>query len=194
VGGQGNLFFGSVLTRLALLAGYERRSILKGETHGMAQMGGPVISTFTCGEIGSPALLPGTADCLIAMEMSEALRPGFLDLLKPGGTLLLAQTRIQPQGLSERDYPSREQIMAALSGYDVIPADVLGKALELGDEAGRTANVVMLGLLSTRPLFNQLPAALWLEALRQANPKPTVWAAKYAAFPAGRQMIEALAH
>ena len=61
VGGQGNLFFGKVLAQVAFLAGYDDRNILKGETHGMAQMGGPVISTFGCGEVFSPALVPGTA-------------------------------------------------------------------------------------------------------------------------------------
>lgn len=40
VGGQGNLFFGRVLARVAFLAGYDRENVLKGETHGMAQMGG----------------------------------------------------------------------------------------------------------------------------------------------------------
>lgn len=78
---QGNLFFGHVLARLAFLAGYHRHNIIKGDTHGMAQMGGPVISTFGCGAVASPVLLPGSADCLIAMEQSEVLRPGFLEML-----------------------------------------------------------------------------------------------------------------
>ena len=73
VGGQGNLFFGRVFTQLAFLAGYQEKNIVKGETHGMAQMGGPVISTFSYGNVHSPVLLPGQTDCLIAMEKSEAL-------------------------------------------------------------------------------------------------------------------------
>lgn len=44
-----------------------------------------MISTFGCGEVFSPALVPGTANVLIAMEKAEVLRPGFLDLLEPGG-------------------------------------------------------------------------------------------------------------
>ena len=113
VGGQGNLFFGKVLTQVALLAGYEGTNIVKGETHGMAQMGGPVISTFGCGTVQSPVLLPGTADCLIAMEKSEVLRPGFLEMLRPGGTVVLANTKILPVGLAEADYPADAQIAAA---------------------------------------------------------------------------------
>jgi indolepyruvate ferredoxin oxidoreductase alpha subunit len=191
VGGQGNLFFGSVLSKLASLAGYGEKNILKGETHGMAQMGGPVISTFGCGEVNSPVLLPGTADCLIAMEKSEVLRPEFLEMLKPGGTVILAETRILPQGLSEEQYPTDEQIHASLSGYHVIEVDVLARALELGDRSGRTANVVMLGILSTLPPFNQFPPELWLTAIKLVNSKPAVWAANYVAFYSGRELAGA---
>lgn len=189
VGGQGNLFFGSVMSKLAFLAGYDDRNIIKGETHGMAQMGGPVISTFSCGNVVSPVLLPGTADCLIAMEKSEALRPGFLELLKPGGTIILADTRILPPGLPEDQYPNNEQIHASLSSYNVIEVDVLSKALELGDRSGRTANVVMMGILSTLQPFNLIPAELWLQALKNSNAKPAVWAANYIAFRTGRQIV-----
>ena len=187
VGGQGNLFFGKVLTQVALLAGYEEKNIVKGETHGMAQMGGPVISTFGCGSVKSPVLLPGTADCLIVMEKSEVLRPGFLEMLRPGGTVLLANTKLIPFGMSEKDYPADGQIHEALKAYKVIEVDVLGKALELGDPTGRVANVVMMGVLSTLKPFDAFPEAVWLSALQKINPKPAVWASNYAAFKAGRQ-------
>ncbi len=190
VGGQGNLFFGSVMSKLAFLAGYGEQNIIKGETHGMAQMGGPVISTFGCGDVASPVLLPNTADALIVMEKSEVLRPGFLELLKPGGMVLLAQTKIVPFGLPEEQYPTDEQIHASLAGFHVIAVDVLGEAMHLGDSSGRSANVVMLGLLSTLAPFNTLPAELWLEAIRRANSKPAIWAGNYAAFQAGRQLAQ----
>jgi indolepyruvate ferredoxin oxidoreductase alpha subunit len=189
VGGQGNLFFGRVLAHLAVLAGYGEKNIIKGETHGMAQMGGPVISTFSCGDVSSPILLPGSADCLIVMEKSEVLRPGFLDMLKPGGTVLMAETRIVPQGLPEDQYPSAEDIDKALKSYQVLEVDVLGKALELGDPTGRTANVVMMGILSTLSVFESFPPQLWLQALKITNPKPAVWAANYTAFNAGREIL-----
>jgi indolepyruvate ferredoxin oxidoreductase alpha subunit len=188
VGGQGNLFFGHVLARLAFLAGYHRQNIIKGDTHGMAQMGGPVISTFACGQVSSPVLLPGSADCLIVMEKSEVLRPGFLEMLKPGGTILLADTRILPMGLAMRQYPGEAAIHAGLSEYQVIEVDALGKAQALGDAAGRIANVVMLGVLSTLEPFSSFPEELWLHALQQANTKPAIWAANYAAFQAGREL------
>jgi len=189
VGGQGNLFFGRVLTQLAFLAGYGETNIVKGETHGMAQMGGPVISTFACGDAVSPVLMPGTADVVIALEESEVLRPGFLDMLKPGGTILLATTRIIPPGLKEEDYPTAEQMQKILPPHRIIRVDVLKQALELGDATGRMANVVMLGLLSNLPPFDVFPVELWHEALRRANPRRGVWPANYAAFNSGRSRL-----
>ena len=191
VGGQGNLFFGKVLTQLALLAGYGESNIIKGETHGMAQMGGPVISTFSCGAVHSPVLLPGTADCLVALEKSELLRPGFLAMLRPGGTVVMARTRILPMGMAEADYVGDGAIAQALRPYRVVTVDVLAKALELGDASGRSANVVMMGVLSRQAPFDQFPESLWLQALRKLNPKPAVWAANHSAFLAGATLAQA---
>ena len=188
VGGQGNLFFGRVLTKLALLAGYSEANIVKGDTHGMAQMGGPVISTFACGDVVSPVLLPGMADCLIVMERSEVMRPGFVDLLKSEGKILLAKTKIVPFGMNAEVYPTDAQIFEAMHGYQVIEVDVLGQAIELGDENGRIANVVMMGLLSTIPPFDQFPQELWLKALQNCNATQPIWSANYAAFLAGRKL------
>jgi indolepyruvate ferredoxin oxidoreductase alpha subunit len=189
VGGQGNLFFGRVLTKLAFLAGYGDTNVVKGETHGMAQMGGPVISTFSCGNVCSPNLLPGTADCLVSMELSEVLRPGFIDMLKPGGTVLLAQTRVYPYGVDEESYPTREQILAPLANYNVVEVDVLKEALALGDESGRSANVVMMGALSTLAPFSDFPREIWLQAIKNVSPNPAIWNANYAAFSAGQKIF-----
>ncbi len=189
VGGQGNLFFGRVLTQLAFLAGYGDQNIVKGETHGMAQMGGPVISTFSCGKVYSPVLMPGKADCLIAMEMSELLRPGFLELLKPGGTLLAARTTVVPQSITADQYPDLDQIKKATDGYHLIELDVLAKAMEIGDTSGRIANVVMMGALSKIAPFDRIPEAFWLQALQEVTPVAALWGANYQAFIQGRGLL-----
>jgi indolepyruvate ferredoxin oxidoreductase alpha subunit len=188
VGGQGNLFFGRVLTQFAFLAGYGDTNVVKGETHGMAQMGGPVISTFSCGKAFSPVLMPGSVDCLICMEASEILRPGYLELIKEGGRIMLAKTQIIPIGGDPKDYPDMEKVKAALTDVTINEVDVLGKAIELGDKAGRSANVVMMGVLSNVEPFSTLPTELWLKALQGVSPTPGIWAANYKAFMAGRDM------
>jgi len=188
VGGQGNLFFGRVLTQLAFLAGYGDTNVVKGETHGMAQMGGPVISTFSCGKAYSPVLMPGSTDCLICMEASEILRPGYLELIKEGGRIILAKTQILPIGADPESYPDMEKVKAALTDVTINEVDILGKAIELGDKTGRSANVVMMGVLSNVEPFSTLPAELWLKALQSVSPTPGIWAANYKAFTAGREI------
>jgi indolepyruvate ferredoxin oxidoreductase alpha subunit len=177
------------LTQLAFLAGYDEKNIIKGETHGMAQMGGPVISTFSCGKVHSPVLFPGSADCLIVMETSEALRPGFLDMLRAEGTILSAKTKIIPQTIDAEQYPDAGEIRKALGDVHIVEVDVLGRALQLGDRTGRVANVIMIGALSKVPPFDIFPAALWLQALKNVNPHPAIWSANYAAFNAGREIV-----
>jgi indolepyruvate ferredoxin oxidoreductase alpha subunit len=189
VGGQGNLFFGRVLTQLAFLAGYGESNVIKGETHGMAQMGGPVISTFACGQAHSPVLLPGSADCLVGMEASEVLRPGFLGMLKPGGTVLMAKTSLLPQGLKEEAYPQHEEIMGQLEGYRVMELDVLAESLALGDIAGRSANVVMMGAMSRTAPFDRFPMEYWMEAIKRNSPNPAIWRMNLAAFNKGRDLV-----
>jgi len=188
VGGQGNLFFGRVMTQLAFIAGYSKENIVKGETHGMAQMGGPVISTFSCGNVHSPVLFPGSADCIITMEVSELLRPGFLEMLREGATILISKTKVIPQLLTVEDYPTQEKITKAVEGFKVVEVDVLEKAMEIGDSTGRIANVVMIGALSKLPPFDKFPTELWLQAIKNVSPRPAIWAGNYAAFSAGREL------
>ncbi len=165
IGGQGNLFFGKVLSEVAFKTPYKDGNIIKGDTLGMAQLGGPVISTFSCGDVHSSELAPGTADVLVAMERSEVLRSGFLDLLKPGGTIILNDYRVLPQNVKTEDYPKIEDIEAELHGYKVIKINASQIAREMGEPRGRHANVIVIGLLSTLPPFNKIPKAIWLSAL-----------------------------
>ena len=60
----------------------------------------------------------------------------------------MADTAIIPQNLDPADYPTADQLRRALEGHRVVEIDVLGKAIDLGDKAGRSANVVMMGVLS----------------------------------------------
>lgn len=188
IGGQGNLFFGKVLAEMALRTPYSSANIVKGDTHGMAQMGGPVISTFSCGAAHSPVLAPGSADVLVVMEANEVLRPGFLGLLKPGGTILFNQFEALPPTARKEDYPSRSSIEKVLKGYTVITTDAYKTALELGDKSGRSANVVMLGLLSAIAPFAAVPEDIWLEAILAVSPNDYIKILNRQAFEAGRKL------
>lgn len=184
VGGQGNLFLGKVLAEVALLCGFE--NIVKGETHGMAQLGGAVVSTFACGDVHSPILAPGSADVLVALEASEVLRPGFLELLKPLGTIVLNRQRILPANLDPEQYPTLDSVREHLRGRRVVEIDTLEESRSIGDELGRAANVIALGVLSTIPPFTTIPAGAWRKALSRTSPRPEVERGNVAAFERGR--------
>jgi indolepyruvate ferredoxin oxidoreductase alpha subunit len=185
IGGQGNLFFGKILADMMLDTPYAEKHIVKGDTHGMAQLGGPVISTFSCGNVHSPVLAPGSADVLVVMEMSEVLRPGFLELLKPDGTILFNSFRALPPKTRPEDYPQLDDIEKALEGYKVITIDANRVAYDLNDRTGKTANVVVLGLLSTIEPFNRIPKEVWLKSLMKHSPNDFVKSANHTAFMGG---------
>ncbi len=123
---------------------------------------------------------------LVALEESEVLRPGFLELLAPGGTVLLNQVRILPVGSKEKDYPTRESILASLEGLRVVQFDALAETRAIGDDQGRTANVVALGLLSTIEPLCRIPEGAWQRALLAVTPTELARRANVAAFSRGR--------
>jgi indolepyruvate ferredoxin oxidoreductase alpha subunit len=187
IGGQGNLFFGKALSEVVLRTPYSESNIVKGDTHGMAQLGGPVISTFSCGSVYSPVLAPGSVDVLIVMEIGEVLRPGFLELLKPNGTILFNNFSVLPVAMKREDYPDVDKIFDALKEYQVIKIDANKIAYGLGDSNGKTANVVVLGLLSSIAPFNSIPENVWLSALMAISPNDFIKATNKRSFEAGRK-------
>ena len=188
VGGQGNLFFGRVLSRLAMETPYADTHVVKGDTHGMAQLGGAVISTFACGDVHSPVPAPGTVDVLAAMEAGEVFRPGFLDLLKPGGTVVLNNFRVVPPGVDPGNYPEWEAVLESLREFKVKSLDALSESRAAGDPSGRSANVVVLGVLSTLEPLSRIPEAAWIRALSGVTPNKVVAAMNLKAFAAGRRI------
>lgn len=189
IGGQGNLFFGKVLSEVALRTPYSDMRIVKGDTHGMAQLGGPVISVFCCGDVFSPVLATNSVDILVAMEINEALRPGFIDLAKAGGTIIFNDFKALPASAKMSDYPDFESIENSLNKYNVIVSDFYRAAFELGDVKGLTANVVALGLVSTIEPCDKIPEEIWLDAISAASPIENVKTTNIAAFRKGRELI-----
>ncbi|NIM18721.1 MAG: pyruvate ferredoxin oxidoreductase [Candidatus Latescibacteria bacterium] len=190
IGGQGILFFGRVLSEVAKRTPYSETHIIKGDTHGMAQLGGPVISTFGCGQVYSPIPAPNSVDVLVVMEVSEVLRPGFLDLLKPDGTIIFNEFTALPVNVKREDYPDPNKIEKALENYNLIKVDANKMAYDLGDESGRIANVIVIGLLSTIEPFDNIPEEIWLSALMSVSPTDFIKSANQTAFKSGRSYHE----
>jgi indolepyruvate ferredoxin oxidoreductase alpha subunit len=64
--------------------------------------------------------------------------------------------------------------------------------MELGDEIGRTANVVVLGLLSVIAPFSQIPDEIWQNAILSLSPNDHWKAMNIAAYKKGRDSVGVL--
>ena len=176
IGGQGTVLAAKVLAQAAQSRGWQVRTA---ETIGMAQRGGAVTTVVRFGdEVSSMVCDPGTADCVVSFETTEALRN--LSFLAEDGYLLVADEAIKPLPVAtgRASMPAHARETLADLGATLIPAGQLAR------EAGsaKSVNVVLLGALSTR-----LPFAVgaWERVLADRVPPKTV-EANLAAFRAGR--------
>ena len=71
VGGQGTILASKILSYSAVVEGNKART---GETIGMSQRGGCVISHVRTGEVNSPYIPIGGADLLLSFELCEGAR------------------------------------------------------------------------------------------------------------------------
>jgi len=153
VGGQGNVMASRVLAGMLVKAGFV---VTIGETFGMSQRGGSVMSHLRVSSksVLSPQIPQGRADIVIALEPVEALRV----LTKYGNTdvAVLANSRmVYPIGVitGEFDYPTLDDVK---SMFDKISAknwiiDATSVAVELGNPV--LSNIVMIGALAGTSLL-----------------------------------------
>lgn len=146
VGGQGTLLASRLLAESAIKKGL---SVKVGETYGMAQRGGPVMSHVQIGgEVYSPQICPGEADVILGFEVGEAVRRG-VTYLKRGSLALVNSRRMPPVEVisGAAEYPCTTRLMALLS--EVTENILLFDATALAEMAGDpiTTNMVMIGAL-----------------------------------------------
>jgi len=190
IGGQGNLFFGKVLTEVAMRTPYADTHIIKGDTLGMAQLGGSVISTFSCGNVFSSNLAPHSTDVLVVMEQSEVLRPGFIDLLKLDGTIILNEFSALPINAKKEDYPKIKSIKKVLNQYKIININANQIALDMNDKSGISTNVIIIGLLSMIDPFSKIPTEIWQSAILELSPNDFFKSMNLSAYFRGRELLQ----
>ena len=183
VGGQGTLLASNVVAHVGVEAGFD---VKKAEVHGMAQRGGSVNSHVRWGDkIYSPLIGRGQADYLVVFEKLEALR--YLDMLRPGGTILIGEMCIPPLSVSSGDdvYPDDERVQQ-LAGQRT-DALYMVPSIRLAEQAGnpRAHNVVVLGALSS--LIDGVPADLWQQVIARWVPQRYT-KVNIDAFQAGREI------
>ncbi|MCD6323856.1 MAG: indolepyruvate oxidoreductase subunit beta [Desulfurococcales archaeon] len=164
VGGQGGLTLSRVI---ALAAVGDGKSVRTGETLGMAQRFGSVVSYVRVGdEIHSPVFDPGDADVILGLELIEVSRN--VHYLRRGGKIYTADEVKPPisSSLGIAENPKKSDLISRVSSkvkeiggeLYVIPAR------EIAVKAGnyRAMNMVLLGA------FNASYSLLTDESVRKA--------------------------
>jgi indolepyruvate ferredoxin oxidoreductase beta subunit len=184
VGGQGTILASNVLAEVALAAGFDAK---KSEVHGMAQRGGSVNThvRWDAERVYSPLVGLGEADILLVFEQAEALR--YAEYLKADGVAIVNDHAIKPITVTSggAHYPTPQELQNVyghITGrFFLVPGT--GIAQELGNI--RTANVVLLGSLST---FLPVPEETWLQVIERRVP-PKYVELNRQAFLKGRQAV-----
>ncbi|MFH1936504.1 MAG: 2-oxoacid:acceptor oxidoreductase family protein, partial [Bacteroidota bacterium] len=145
-------------------------------------------------EVFSPVLAGSSADALVVMEISEILRPGFLNLLKKEGTIIMNNFTVLPINTKKEEYPKLAEIEKALEDFAVIKVDANQMVYEMGDTSGRSANVLILGILSTIKPFKIIPEQIWTDALSSISTNETDRSLNIQAFDKGRKYLENTVH
>jgi indolepyruvate ferredoxin oxidoreductase beta subunit len=193
VGGQGLMLLSQVMGDACTRSGVK---VVVGAQHGLAQRSGSISAHVRIGDAYSPLIPYGTADLIIAMEATEALR--YIEFLKQGGTVVMNSRIMHPpletapivKNRQElRMYVTLEQVKEQLRKVagNVISIDAEKVAVEAGNP--RTENVVLLGVASALSGFPVKIEPL-KESVRRVVPERAV-EANLKAFDLGRKAAEA---
>ena len=148
VGGQGNVMASRVLSNMLVRQGYR---ITIGETFGMSQRGGAVMSHIrvSARTQWSPQIPRGRADMVVALEPVEAIRV-LLTYGNPEVKVVVNTRPIYPVGVitGALDYPSLQEIentVRSLS-WGAWFLDATDEALKLGNPI--LGNIIMIGAVT----------------------------------------------
>lgn len=145
VGGQGNVMASRVLANMLVRMGCQ---VTIGETFGMSQRGGSVMSHIrvSATTVRSPQIPRGRADLIVAIEPVEALRV-LADYGNPEVKVLVNMRPIYPVGVitGEAEYPAPDKIREAVTSLSAAAyfLDATGEAVKLGNPI--LGNIVMIG-------------------------------------------------
>jgi indolepyruvate ferredoxin oxidoreductase, beta subunit len=148
VGGQGNVMASRVLANMLVRRGF---TVTIGETFGMSQRGGSVMSHIRVSStaVWSPQIPKGRADLIVAIEPVEAIRVLF-DYGNPSVKILVNMRPIYPVGVitGEAEYPAPEQIREAVTALAGTARflDATDEALNLGNPI--LGNIIMIGAVA----------------------------------------------
>jgi len=148
VGGQGNVMASRVLSNMLVRKGLR---VTIGETFGMSQRGGSVMSHIRVSSASqwSPQIPRGKADLIVALEPVEAIR--VLEAYGNPAVKVLTNTRaVFPIGVitGEQPYPTSKEIEGAvrLLSQSAWFLDATDEAVKLGNPI--LSNIIMIGAVA----------------------------------------------
>lgn len=168
VGGQGNVLASQLIGRMLLKNGY---LVTVGETYGLSQRGGAVLSHIRISEnkVMGPLVPRGLAHAIVGLEPVEALR--VLPEFGNKNILTIVNSRpVYPMGVisGEQDYPDEKTLKKSLQELSgtFYWLDATQAAMDLGDAI--MTNMVMMGALlqtgilplSDKDVFDEIKASL----------------------------------
>lgn len=144
IGGQGVIFVTKVLSQAGLMRG---ASVMASENHGMSQRGGSVMAYVKIGGSEAPLIRRGTADALIGLDATEAIRN--LAFVRRNGDVCVNS----PNGFAPTLIPRLNEL-----GIQVHTVNADDLARQLG--AAAVANLVVLGFAAAREALGLTVAEL----------------------------------
>jgi indolepyruvate ferredoxin oxidoreductase beta subunit len=148
VGGQGNVMASRVLSNMLVRKGFR---VTIGETFGMSQRGGSVMSHIRVSStaVWSPQIPKGKAHLIVGIEPVEAIRV-LNDYGNPAVKVLVNMRPIYPVGVitGEADYPGPEKIRETVTALSDTARflDATDEAVALGNPI--LGNIVMIGAVA----------------------------------------------
>jgi indolepyruvate ferredoxin oxidoreductase, beta subunit len=148
VGGQGNVMASRVLSNMLVRKGFR---VTIGETFGMSQRGGSVMSHIRVSPnaVWSPQIPKGMADLIVALEPVEAIRV-LSNFGNPFVKVLVNLRPIYPVGVitGEDEYPPEARIreMVVMLSAEAWFLTATDEAIRLGNPI--LGNIVMIGAIA----------------------------------------------
>lgn len=186
VGGQGNVVMSLIIGSALIRKGY---LVTIGETYGLSQRGGPVMSHVRISEETQygPFIPSGRADIIIGLEPAEAMRmlgqlgnPHVITIVNPRPIYSIDVLS------GEAEYPDLDKLMEAIKGLSARTwvIDATKEAQKLGNPM--LANVVLIGALIGSSVF-PLDRKSVEPVLRETFPKAVE--TNMAAFSKGMELM-----
>jgi len=141
VGGQGTILASKILAYSAVLEGRNART---GETIGMSQRGGCVVSHVRTGDVFSPYIPLGSADLLLSFELCEGARN--VPQIKKGAFAIVNTAQINPVtvALGAAEYNTQKMMDYLSENTKAVFLDANEIALNCGSV--KAVNLVLIGV------------------------------------------------